>query len=72
MADTTAVSTSTLRTIPQAIEERPYITERWMRRLVYESRIPYFKVGGRVLVDLTDIDAYVNRGRIDPPIVGDS
>lgn len=52
-----------LRTIKGAIGERPWLTERWLRRMIYEGRIAYFKVGGKVLVDLDELDAYVEAGR---------
>lgn len=54
-----------LRTIPQLLEERPALRstgtnpERWLRRLIYERRLPYRKVGGRVMVDLADADAFL-------------
>ncbi len=54
-----------LRTVTQLLEERPALRtngsnpERWLRRLIYERRIPYHKVRGRVLVDLADVDAFL-------------
>ena len=45
-------------------EHRPWVTTRWLRRLVYERRIPFHKVGGRVLIDLADLDAFAERGRV--------
>ncbi len=39
---------------------------RWLRRLISERRIPYHKVGGRVLLDLADLDALAAAGRIAP------
>ena len=44
---------------------RPWVTARWLRRLVYERRIPFHKVGGRVLIDLADLDAWAESGRVD-------
>jgi excisionase family DNA binding protein len=38
---------------------------RWLRRQVFECRIPYYKVGGRVLIDLADLDALVEASRHD-------
>lgn len=45
-------------------DHRPWATVRWLRRLVYERRIPYHKVAGRVLIDLADLDAFAERGRV--------
>lgn len=38
--------------------------ERLVRRWVYDRRIPYYKVGGRVLIDLADVDELMEAGRI--------
>lgn len=53
--------------IPQAIEARPWLTERFLRRLVEEQRVPYHKVAGRVLFDLAELDALAEAGRVEPP-----
>lgn len=53
--------------IPQALEQRPWLTERFLRHLVAKRRIPYHKVGGRVLFDLADLDAFAEKGRVEPP-----
>ena len=55
-------------TFEQAIIERPFLTERWLRRLVSERRIPFSKVPGsnRLLFDLHEIDALVESGRVEP------
>jgi DNA-binding transcriptional regulator YiaG len=46
---------------------RPWTTVRWLRRQVAERRIPYYKpTGGRVLIDLADLDALAERGRVEP------
>lgn len=57
--------TRQLRTIPQVVAERPWTTVRWLRRMVYEKRIPYHKVRGRVLIDLEDLDRLAEEGRIE-------
>jgi hypothetical protein len=50
-------------------EHRPWTTVRWLRRAVYERKIPFHKLGDsrsdRVLIDLVDLDAYAERGRVD-------
>ena len=56
-----------LVTIPQALAARPWLTERFLRRLVAEQRIPYHKVAGRVLFDLADLDDLAERNRVEPP-----
>lgn len=69
---------SRLRTIPQVLAERPALRsagkqqDRWIRRTIYERRIPYYKSGGRVLVDLADIDAYLVGQRIEASAAGGS
>ena len=38
---------------------------RWLRRQVGERHLAFHKVAGRVLIDLADLDAYADRGRIE-------
>lgn len=59
--------TRQLVTLPQALEQRPWTTEPFLRRLVKERRIPFHKAGGRLLFDLADLDAYAEAGRVEPP-----
>ena len=51
-------------------EHRPWITVRYLRRLVYERRIAYVKLDpgrpGRVLIDLDDLDRLVDEARVEP------
>jgi excisionase family DNA binding protein len=53
-----------LVSVRQAEEQREWARERFVRRLIFEKRIPYHKVGGKVFVDLADLDAYAERGRV--------
>jgi excisionase family DNA binding protein len=53
-----------LRTITQVTTERPWITERYLRRLIFERRVPYYKIGRRVLVSLSELDQLVAEGRV--------
>jgi hypothetical protein len=50
-------------------EHRPWTTTRLLRRLVSERRIPFHKLGdgrcSRILLDLADVDAYAERGRVE-------
>lgn len=43
-----------------------HINESFVRRLVRERRIPYFKVGWLLRFDLREIDEWLDRTRIDP------
>ena len=52
-----------LATIPQVLDQRPYATERWLRRLRAERRIPTYVAAGRVLFDLDALDQYVESTR---------
>ncbi len=56
-----------LVTIPQAVAARPWLTERLLRRYVAERRVPFHRVGRRVLFDLADLDAFAEAGRVEPP-----
>ena len=47
-------------------KHRPWATVRWVRRMVYDERIGCYKVGGKVLVDLDELDAKVEQGRRSP------
>jgi excisionase family DNA binding protein len=53
----------TLLTVDQAAE-RLATKPRFIRRLIAERRIPYIKLGHHVRIDTTDIDAFIERGRI--------
>lgn len=55
-----------LRTVAQVEAERPWASERYLRRLIFERRVPYYKVGRRVLVSLGELDAVVASGRVEP------
>jgi hypothetical protein len=59
-----------LVTLAQAAEQRPWATVRYTRRLISERRIPFHKLGdgrtSRVLVDLAELDAFAERGRVEP------
>ena len=56
-----------LVTLLQALELRPWLTERWLRRLVAERRVPYTKLPGssRLLFDLDDLDQLAESGRVE-------
>jgi hypothetical protein len=50
-------------------EHRPWATVRYLRRLIYERRIPYHKLGDSrsspVYIDLADLDSYVESSRVE-------
>jgi hypothetical protein len=54
-----------LVSLRQAVEARPWLTERHLRRLVAERRLAYSKVGGKLVFDLADIDGLVVAGRVE-------
>ncbi|MGH9187906.1 MAG: hypothetical protein ACRD0U_19185 [Acidimicrobiales bacterium] len=57
-----------LRTLPQTVSERPFVSVRWLRRLIYQDRrLPSYKLGGRVLIDLIELDALIEGSRRDRP-----
>jgi len=55
-----------LMTLSQLIEARPWLTERYVRRLVAERRVGFYKPGLRLLFDVDEVDAYVEQTRVDP------
>ena len=54
-----------LLSVPQAAE-RLGTPVRFIRRLVADRRIRYYKVGRYVRLDTNDLDAFIAAGRIDP------
>jgi hypothetical protein len=61
------VTTRNLVPLIDVPKHRPWTNVRWLRRAVYEHRLPYHKVIGKVLIDLDDIDAFAEHGRVDGP-----
>jgi excisionase family DNA binding protein len=53
-----------LLTIEQAAE-RLGTSVRFVRRLVFERRIAYVKVGRHVRITARDLDAFITAGRVD-------
>lgn len=39
---------------------------RWMRRAVFERRLPYYKVGRYLRFRRRDLEAFLQDGRVDP------
>jgi hypothetical protein len=48
-----------------AVDLRPWLTVRWLRRAAFERRVPYYKVGALIVIDLEELDAYVEATRVD-------
>ena len=53
-----------LLTVEQA-SERLGTSVRFVRRLVFERRIAYVKVGRHVRIATRDLDAFIDAGRVD-------
>jgi len=51
--------------VPQAAE-RLGTPERFIRRLVAQRRIRFYKVGRYIRFDITDLDAFIDTGRVEP------
>lgn len=54
---------------PLTIEEAAAflnVTERWVRRAIYESRLPYYKLGHHVRLAVEDLRAYLASAKVAP------
>jgi excisionase family DNA binding protein len=52
-------------TVPEAAEHLN-TSVRFVRRLIAERRIAFHKVGSHVRIAVTDLDAFVQAGRVEP------
>jgi excisionase family DNA binding protein len=50
---------------PQEAAERLGTSLRFVRRLVFQRRIPYVKVGRHVRIATRDLDAFIAAGRVE-------
>ena len=50
---------------PQEAAERLGTSLRFVRRLVFQRRIPYVKVGRHVRIATSDLDAFIAAGRVE-------
>lgn len=57
-------ATRTLLTIPQAAEHLG-TPERFIRRLIAERRVRFYKVGRYVRFDIRDLDTFVGDGLVE-------
>lgn len=46
-----------------------HVSRRFLERLVSERRVAYLRLGGKVLFQVADLDAYAQAGRIEPATV---
>ncbi len=51
-------------TVPE-VAERLGTSDRFVRRLIAERRIPYSKLGKHVRITDTDVDAFIAAGRVE-------
>jgi hypothetical protein len=51
----------------QVEEHRPWCSARYARRLVAERKVAFHKIGRRVFLDLVDLNAFAEAGRVEPP-----
>jgi excisionase family DNA binding protein len=45
--------------------ERLGTSVRFVRRLIFERRIPYTKLGSHVRITASDLDAFITAGRVE-------
>jgi excisionase family DNA binding protein len=50
---------------PQEAADRLGTSVRFVRRLIFERRIPYTKLGRHVRIAASDLDAFITAGRIE-------
>jgi excisionase family DNA binding protein len=50
---------------PQEAAERLGTSLRFVRRLVFQRRIPYVKVGRHVRIATSDLDAFIAASRVE-------
>ncbi len=62
--DVTAGTVGTLLDIT-ALAERLGVTERFVRRLVAERRIPFLKIGKFIRFEPADVAAWIDQQRVD-------
>ena len=51
-------------TVPEAAE-RMNVGERFIRRLIFEKRIPYSKLGTHVRIAASDVDTFLEANRVE-------
>jgi excisionase family DNA binding protein len=56
----------------QEAAERLGTSLRFVRRLIFERRIPFIKVGRHVRIAASDVDAFIAAGRVEAGVVSSS
>ncbi len=56
-----------LLTVPQ-VAERLNTNERYVRRLIEERRIEFVRIGRKIRVAASVVDALIERGRVRPTV----
>lgn len=73
MGNATAASKGSLTESPllTKVEAADYlnVSERFVKRLVFEKRIPVHKLGRHVRIRQADLDAYLEANRVEPEAV---
>jgi excisionase family DNA binding protein len=57
---------------PQEAAERLGTSLRFVRRLVFERRIPFIKIGRHVRIAAGDLDAFIAAGRVEVGAMSDA
>lgn len=57
---------TTFLTFKQVLDEYPYVTDRWLRRAVHDKKVPFYKLGGRLLFDPAELDQWIRDTRVEP------
>lgn len=52
-------------TLPQLLQEKPWLSERYVRRLVAERRVSYYKCGGKLVFDADEFERLLEAGRVN-------
>ena len=53
-----------LLTVDQAAKRLSVSTVYVRRRLIFEKRIPYVKIGRHLRIDSQDLESFIDRGRV--------
>jgi excisionase family DNA binding protein len=56
---------SKLLSVPE-IAQRLNVTERWVRRAIFERRFPVVRLGRLVRVDEHDLETFIHAQRVEP------
>ena len=57
---------------PQEAADRLDTSSRFVRRLIFERRIPFIKLGRHVRIAVSDLEAFIAAGRIEARTVPSS